>query len=338
MAKKLLRTALVLMMGLPLGACLQPEEDPAGGATTEPALETSVDVLDAALSCTDFDNPDKEPVLLIHGTGTYAQEQFDWNYLLWLRAQGFDVCMVSYPDRGFGDQQIAAEYVVHAVRRIHAESGRRVDMVGHSQGGSMPRWAIKWWPSVQQAVDDFVMHAPVNHGTSIAESSGSSFTPMPASFFQFAPNSNFVTALNAGDETPGEIDYTSIFTVFDELVQPQVPESTSALDLGQDNPRVSNILLQDICPGRMADHASIGLSDYTTAMLTLDALVNDGPADFERAGGLVLCVNQSFVDDPQAVPGLFSAGEDFANHPPSNENSVSEEPELKPYARDAAAD
>ena len=44
---------------------------------------------------------------------------------------------MTYPDRGLGDSQISAEYVVHALRRIRAESGRKVAVIGHSQGVSV---------------------------------------------------------------------------------------------------------------------------------------------------------------------------------------------------------
>ena len=295
----------------------------------DPPLETPVEKLESALVCTSFDNPDKQPVLLIHGTGTYGAEQYSWNYLPWLREQGFDVCHVTYPDRGLGDQQIAAEYIVHAVRRMQAMSGSKVDMVGHSQGGSMPRWAIRWWPSVQSAVDDFVQHAAPNYGTDIASEQ---FFDMPPAFWQFDPDSEFVRAMNSGDDTPGAIDFTSIYTVYDELVQPQLPQSTSALEPDQDNPRVSNIQLQAVCPNNLADHVQIGLTDYATALLTVDALLNDGPADVERAGGIALCLLPSFIDANQAT-GLFEAGSDFFNRLPEGFQTVSEEPPLKPYAR-----
>ena len=51
-------------------------------------------------------------------------------------------------------------------------------------------------------------------------------------------------ALNSEDETPGEIDYSNIYTQFDELVQPVSPVPTAALDWQQGNPKVANILIQ----------------------------------------------------------------------------------------------
>jgi hypothetical protein len=318
-----------------LAACSDPNvttttEEPAPKAT-EPALETDPALLEAALVCTGITHPEHEPVLLVHGTGTYGQEQWSWNYIPYLTELGYDVCTVTYPDRGLIDQQISAEYVVHAVRRVTELSGSKVDMVGHSQGGSMPRWAIKWWPSVQAALDDFVMLAAPNHGTELG-SMGGPPTGMPEALWQFGPSSMFVTAMNTGDETPGDISYTSIYTLFDELVQPQEPESTSTLESGAVNPNVSNILLQDTCPGRPVDHLSIGLSDEMVVLLVVDALSNAGPADIERAGGLDLCLATQIVDPVLALQKFQELGPGFMASFPPGTHDTDAEPPLKPYA------
>src|SRR3546814_360845 len=149
--------------------------------------------------------------------------------------------------------QVSAEYVVNALRRIRADSGRKVAMIGHSQGVTVPRWALKWWPSARDAVDDFVMEAGPNHGTTAVGSLPAlvpqltaGMVDLPEVFYQFSPDSNFVAALNADDETPGDISYTSLYSGFyDELVEPAAPVPTAALDFQKDNPQVANILLQD---------------------------------------------------------------------------------------------
>ena len=134
---------------------------------------------------------------------------------------GFDVCVVTYPDRGLGDQQVSAEYVAHAVMTMHAATGRQVDLMGHSQGASMPRWAVRFWPSVRDAIDDYVGIAGPYHGTDVAgPQQGADGVPQPEAVFQFRPGSRFVTILNDGDETPGDIDWTSLASTFDELVRP----------------------------------------------------------------------------------------------------------------------
>jgi pimeloyl-ACP methyl ester carboxylesterase len=314
--------------------------------SNEPALETPQATLDAAMHCTDFTHPDKPAVLLVHGTFTAGQEQYEWNYIPLLSARGFDVCAVTYPDRGLGDQQISAEYVVNALRRMHAKTGRKVAMIGHSQGATMPRWAIKWWPSARDAVDDFILQAGPNHGTAVAapatleQQLGLGALPvgiLPAGFYQFAPASMFVTAMNAGDETPGDIDYTNIYTLTDELVEPAVPVPTAALDFGKNNPHVTNQLIQDLCPLQITDHVTIGTTDAVAFALTLDAITHPGPADPQRAGGSALCTNIPIIIDPAiasaGVQALLTILQSDVAAGVPNPHLTNAEPPLKSYVQ-----
>jgi triacylglycerol lipase len=347
----MLRLAGLLCAAALLAACGSDTMDgEAGDFASEPALETEVALLDAGLDCTPFENPDKPPVLLVHGTFTHGQEQYNWTYKPLLIARGFDVCTVTYPDRGFGDMQISAEYVVHALRRIRAESGRKVAVIGHSQGVAVPRWAIKWWPSARNAVEDFVMQAGPNHGADpvalftllglvlpVDVSPANSPLPLPASFRQLIGNSEHMQAVNRDDETPGDIDYTALYTVFDELVQPVYPVPTAAVDYGLDNPKVSNILLQDVCPGLIVDHVTIGLTDRVAFELTLDAITHPGPANVERAGGAGLCNLLPLLPSQAIAPDLLVQllgllPIEIANGAPGL-HLATREPPLKPYVR-----
>ncbi|MGQ0697010.1 MAG: esterase/lipase family protein [Panacagrimonas sp.] len=248
---KLVATLAILAVSL-LQAC-------GGGGSPDAVMEPEPELkalqtdLDDALNCTPFRHPDKPPVLLVSGTVLTGTEQFTLCFTSQLVDLGYDVCILTYPDRGFGDLQVSAEYVVNALRSLHAETGGKVAMIGHSQGAVMPRWALKFWPSAREAVSDFVMLAGYQHGTNVA--------------------------------LPGDLDYTAIYTRFDELVRPLEPVPTAALDFGRNNPHVTNILLQDVCPGYLSDHATIGLTDPVAFALALDAIGNPGPADVMRAGG-----------------------------------------------------
>jgi triacylglycerol lipase len=272
-------------------------------------------------------------VLLVHGTFTNGRENFSWNYELLLPERGFDYCLVTYPERGMGDMQVSAEYVAYAVDAMHERTGRKVDIVGHSQGGMMPRWAVKWWPSVQARVDDYVSLAGPHHGVALADDVENSPFGAPPVAWQFDPDSEFVAALNAGDETPGDVDYTSLYSLFDTLVQPVTPVPTAALEWGQDNPKVRNVLLQDVCPARLVDHLTIGTTDRVSMELTLDALSNPGPADPARLDLTPLCV----LPDQYTVPEQFQAFADQfertfgGGDPPAFWETTDREPELKSY-------
>lgn len=317
-----------------------------------PPLSVPQEKLAQSLHCTPFTNPGKPVILLVHGTFTNGAEQYVLFYTPLLVDQGFDVCAVTYPDRGLGDQQVSAEYVVYALRHIHAVTGRKVSMIGHSQGATMPRWAIKFWPDARAVVEDFVLIAGPNHGTSIAAPAQlasalfdlpvlRSFPVglLPAGVYQFDPDSTFVTVLNAGDETPGDIDYTTLYTRYDELVEPVEPVPTAALDWGKNNPHVSNILLQNVCPGHVADHVTIGTTDPVAFRLALDAISNPGPADFDRAGGATICsilpidLSTLLLQHQDIAQDLLHILKQDAQAGAPNLHLVKQEPPLKPYAK-----
>ena len=341
--------ALLLASSLLLGACSEPQNNSSRSddvstdeSVMEPAFETDQATLDAALLCSDFTHVDKPAVLLVHGTFTMGEEHFPWNYKPLLRERGFDVCTVTYPDRGLIDIQISAEYVVNALRQMAAASERKVAIIGHSQGATMPRWAIKWWGSARDAVSDFVLIAGPNHGTSsrdnpVFDAIGSA-AGLPAAIHQMTQGSNFITRLNEDDETPGEIDYTTIYTQFDELVQPVAPVPTAALDWQQDNPNVANILVQEVCPGLLADHLTVGTTDAMAFELVLDALLHEGPANVERAGGpATLCAPLPPL--PQQNIGVYTITGVIEALQAQGPQSIpefhlsAEEPPLKPYAQ-----
>lgn len=288
-----------------------------------PALETSEAKLAAALHCpAAFDDAKHSPVLLVHGTFSDDKSNWSWNYQPALGFLGFDVCTVTLPENSLGDMQIQAEYVVYAVRQMAARSGELVSMIGASQGTLHPRWAVKWWPDVMDSVDDIVFLAAPHHGTDV-QAVGTNFSRCFASCWQMKSGSNYLNALNAGDETPSDISYTSIYTIFDELVIPQLPESTSKLD------GASNIALQDVCPGRPTEHVGISTGDAVAYALAVDALTHTGPASTERFD-IATCA-QALM--PGATPGaLFTSGGSAG----FNGQYIDHEPPLKAYARGSA--
>lgn len=298
---------------------------PAATAAGDPPLSVPADALAASLRCPErfTSAPDREPVLLVHGTFTNAEENWGWNYAHVLPARGFDVCTVTLPNRSMDDIQVASEYVVHAIREIAARSGRKVDVIGHSQGGLEPRWALRWWPSLRALVDDDVMLASPNHGTAVDPGCPG---PCPAAFWQMKPGSAFITALNAGDETPGEVSYTSLYSLTDELVQPAVPAPTAALDGAR------NILLQDVCPGRPVEHAAFA-ADAAVYALVLDALTHPGPADPGRAG-TAACAQLFFDGVDLGASGPETLAQFFRTFPPAY-HAVPAEPPLAAYAQPA---
>ncbi|MBI5496283.1 MAG: lipase [Deltaproteobacteria bacterium] len=278
-------------------------------AQSDPPLRTDPLERETALRCPEgFAHPEHEPVLLVHGTGVTPDENWGWNYLGALPAAGFDTCTVKLPRRALGDIQVAAEFVVHAVRRIHAMTGRKVDILGHSQGGLEPRWALKYWPDLRAMVDDVVTLGTPHHGTVVA----SLFAPLPCASpacLQMRVGSDFLRTLNDGDETPGEVSYTSIYSAQDTLVQPSFWRATARLE------GAANIRIQDVCPLRYVSH--VGLAwDSVVFEMVVDAFTRPGGTDPGRLSGAnCWSVVSSHVDPLYALRGAVWA-EEVRNPPP----------------------
>lgn len=328
-----MRRPVLLLLALALATAATPTADASHVEPSGPSLDTDTKALDAALSCPDGldGSGEGEPVLLVHGTGVTPEENWGWNYENALRDGGFDVCTVRLPDRSLVDIQVSTEYVVHAARTIHAETGERVDLVGHSQGGLQPRWAVTWWPDVRDLVDDLITLASPHHGTIVAHRAWLEILGCSEACWQMAPGSMFLGALNRDDETPGDVDYTSVYSLTDELVQPAAPEPTAALDPGENPENVANVLVQDLCPGRPVEHAGFAY-DAVVYDVVLDALTQDGPFDPDRfeIGG---CLDGAFegvdpVEGVEIVLTELTGGEGFPDFHHSDE-----EPELRDYAK-----
>jgi pimeloyl-ACP methyl ester carboxylesterase len=134
--------------------------------TPGPPLSVPKDKLAAALDCTGgLGRASRAPVLLVAGTTLNPEVEFSWNWEPALSQLGWPYCTVALPNDGMSDIQIAGEYVVYAIRRMHARSERRVDVIGHSQGGMVPRWALRFWPRTRRTVGDLVGLSASNHGT-----------------------------------------------------------------------------------------------------------------------------------------------------------------------------
>jgi hypothetical protein len=301
-----------------------------------PELSVPHEKLADALRCHgDLDGGNGAPVLLVPGTNENPDVNFDWNYEPALAHRGTSYCSVRVPGNSMADIQVAAEYITYAIRTMHAHAHRRIDIVGYSQGGMSPRWSLKFWPETRHMVDDLVGIDPSNHGSLEANGTCTPLTAgcAPADWQQRA-GSRFLRALNAGQETYAGIDYTVVYTAtVDEIVVPDVPPAASS-ELHTGPGRISNIVVQEVCPGRPADHFSMGTTDAVGYATVIDAINHDGPAKFGR-------IDRSSCFQP-FMPGVnpvtlpyeaarfgFHTGRVQLTYP-----HVPHEPRLKSYARD----
>ncbi|WP_327182217.1 esterase/lipase family protein [Streptomyces sp. NBC_01334] len=209
------------------------------------------------------------PVVLVHGT--FGNSVDNWLALApYLTVRGYCVFSVDYGQlpgvpffNGLGPIDKSAAQLSTFVDKVLAATGAaEADLVGHSQGGMMPRYYLKFLGGAAK-VNALVGIAPDNHGTTLsglanllpyfpgAEDLLSAATPGLAD--QVA-GSAFLTKLNAGGDTVAGVRYTVIATKYDEVVTPWRTQYLSGSG-------VHNVLLQDLCPVDLSEHLAIGLFD-----------------------------------------------------------------------------
>ncbi|MFF7730208.1 alpha/beta fold hydrolase [Streptomyces sp. NPDC008001] len=217
------------------------------------------------------DSAHPEPVVLVNGTFKLMGE--NWAALSpKLKEAGYCVFAFNYGSMETVQIPKAAEELRDFVEAVRGATGaKKVDIVGHSQGGMMPRYYVKFLGGADK-VDDLVGIVPSNHGTKnpLAIAAGATFCP---SCEDQRWGSSFLQKLNAGEEAPAGPDYTVVSTRYDEVVIPY----TSAL-LNGPAERVTNVVLQDKCKFDpfMHDQAT---KDPVVAQWVLNALGRKGPAD-----------------------------------------------------------
>jgi pimeloyl-ACP methyl ester carboxylesterase len=298
-----------------------------------PALSVPQDKLDAALQCTDdLASAGKPPVLLVPGTGSNPPHNFGWNWEPALSALGIPWCAVTLPGNALGDIQTSAEYVVNAIRTMYSTAGRRISIIGHSQGGMIPRWPLRFWPETRQMVDDQIGFAPSNHGTKAAELACA--FGCAAADWQQSDKSQFIAALNSYQETFPGISYTEIYTHTDEVVFPNFDDTGSSSIHGGGG-EITNAAIQDLCPLDVSEHLAIGTQDLAAYDLAVDALEHPGPADPARAKERDpgICTPLALMPgiDPATYPtDLLSASSDLAINTAAAPQ-VSAEPALRCY-------
>jgi triacylglycerol lipase len=210
-----------------------------------------------------------DPVVLVHGT--FGDMTVSWNLIApALERLGYCVFALDYGQRATGPIARSAHELKRFIDRVLAATGaRNVSIVGHSQGGMMPRYYVKFLGGAKR-VDDLVGLAPSNHGTT--NPAAPIVAPGCRACAQQEAGSRFLRRLNAGDQTPGPVSYTVVETRNDEVV---TPYTSAFLPAG---PRTTNVLLQDDCPLDAVEHLGI-IYDPVALRWIENALGRAGPAD-----------------------------------------------------------
>ncbi|MFF8386814.1 esterase/lipase family protein [Streptomyces kanasensis] len=209
------------------------------------------------------------PVVLVHGT--LGNSVDNWLGLApYLVRRGYCVFSLDYGQlpgvpffHGLGPVAESAGQLDAFVDGVLAATGApEVDLVGHSQGGMMPRHYLKFLGGAAE-VNALVGLAPDNHGTTLLGLTAllphfpgaahllNEKTPALADQIAGSP---FLRRLNEGGDTVPGVRYTVIATRYDQVVTPYRSQFL-------DGPGVRNVLLQDLCPVDLSEHLAIGLVD-----------------------------------------------------------------------------
>lgn len=209
------------------------------------------------------------PVILVHGT--VENMTYSWFSLSpRLANEGFCVFAFNYgqdtglgvglpgafPTGGTAPVPQSADELSAFVDEVLAVTGSdEVDLVGHSQGGMMPRYYMKNLGGAAK-VNHLVGLSPSNHGTDVIGLARLPGVPtvlrlgLGDSVRDQMFDSEFIAELNADGETQPGVEYTVIQTRYDEIV---TPHESAFLD----GPNVTNVLLQDGCAVNATDHLGI---------------------------------------------------------------------------------
>ncbi|MFJ6074854.1 esterase/lipase family protein [Streptomyces sp. NPDC093065] len=209
------------------------------------------------------------PVVLVHGT--FGNSVDNWLGLApYLKNRGYCVFSLDYGQlpgvplfNGLGPVEKSAEQLAAYVDKVLTATGAdETDLVGHSQGGMMPRYYLRFLGGADK-VNALVGVAPSNHGTTLSGLTrllpyfpgvGDLLNEHTPALADQVVGSDVLTKLNAGGDTVPGVRYTVLATKYDEVVTPYRSQFL-------DGPGVRNVLLQDLCPLDLSEHLAIGLLD-----------------------------------------------------------------------------
>lgn len=232
------------------------------------------------------------PVILVPGTFATMGENYAVLSPL-LKNNGYCVFTFNYGKTAFttatlgnitsiGPIDASAQELKTFVNQVRSWTGAsKVDIVGHSQGGMMPNYYIKFLGGAQY-VNHLVGLAPSNHGTDLMGIvtfgntlgtvwpalmpfiNGAMITGGLPAMVDQEVGSPFMAKMATKPDTVAGVKYTVIATKYDEVVTPYQSQFLSGSN-------VTNITLQDKCSLDLADHIAIAF-DHIALQYVLNAL------------------------------------------------------------------
>lgn len=157
--------------------------------------------------------PGQRPVILVHG---YGGNSANFLWLQWrLRHQGFaNVYAVSYTPPHINARKLAAQVARHVERILATTGADQADLVCHSMGGPLARYAIKNL-GLAGKIDRVITLGSPHYGSRIA-----ALFPARGAAAQMRYHSPFVTELADGGDCPGGARFYCLYSSMDNFVLP----------------------------------------------------------------------------------------------------------------------
>jgi triacylglycerol lipase len=157
----------------------------------------------------------QDPILFVHG---WSESSSLWSTMIKnFEKDGYaKSALMAYTYNTGTSNKILAETEVksHVEQLLKNNPGAtKVDIISHSMGSLNTRWYIKF-DGGESKVDDWVSLGGPNHGTETANICGQT------SCVEMRVGSTFLSELNAGDETPGTVNYGTWWSPCDEIINP----------------------------------------------------------------------------------------------------------------------
>ena len=246
--------------------------------TPGPPLDVPASQLDSALTCSaTAAAPTRDIILVLPPTLFDPGEAYDWNYLPALAARGWPYCELTVPDlRTATSRSQPSTWSTPSVPCTRSPAVRSSCSAG-ARAGTLPRWALRWWPDIRPMVASLVGLAPDNeYGTTDpAIESVCAYECFPAAWQEthrlIGGESNFMAAMNSDEQTFSGIAYTDIWSELDEV---------AGWNIGSDKvsplppaPNVLDVSTQSLCPLQVDEHLTIPADGvaYAVAMAALAA-------------------------------------------------------------------
>ncbi|QKE85098.1 alpha/beta fold hydrolase [Arthrobacter sp. NEB 688] len=229
-----------------------------------------------------------QPVVLLHGLGGQATDNWLFHAPL-LAARGYCVFSSTYGQGALGDlvgglgsMRTSARQVDAFVDRVRSATGSaKVDLVGHSEGTTVAAYYLKY-AGGRDEVQDYVGFGPNYRGTTLLGVTRLVKAAIPAlpnttafvkdqcaACLEFLPPNRFLDDLARGGYAVPGVRYTNVVSRYDSVV---TPYSSGRID----EPGVTNIVLQSVCPADLSGHLAMA-ADPNVNLLIRRALDPQDP-------------------------------------------------------------